>query len=231
MRLNPGANPPETALAEVYEPPMPGYLAARRRRRSQRRRLDRARERTHGELRSPQMQGPVQRPEGHRPALPEVDALRGAAAAVERCDRSGQRRGSYYTWVDSHKRSDSATNTPIDTGNASEGLLALKDGKWVVLRVPYPIGFYTKWMDGRIDDPKAGWKGRGLWATDEHAHAVPHGDWQGHDEQSDALPVAARSAREIANSAVQRAEFRVQIDLRMRNRQSQISKSTLNSEL
>ena len=26
-------------------------------------------------------------------------------------------------------------------------------------------GFYTKWMDGRIDDPKAGWKGKGLWAT------------------------------------------------------------------
>ena len=65
----------------------------------------------------------------------------------------------------SSTRSASAPNTPIDTGNASEALLALKDGKWVVLRVPYPIGFYTKWMDGRIDDPKAGWKGRGLWTT------------------------------------------------------------------
>ena len=41
----------------------------------------------------------------------------------------------------------------------------LKDGKWVVLRVPYPLGYYTKWMDGRIDDPNAGWKGRGLWST------------------------------------------------------------------
>ena len=40
-----------------------------------------------------------------------------------------------------------------------------KDGQWVVLRVPYPMGFYTKWLDGRIDDPNAGWKGRGLWAT------------------------------------------------------------------
>jgi hypothetical protein len=34
-----------------------------------------------------------------------------------------------------------------------------------VLRVPYPFGFYTKWMDGRIDDADAGWKGRGLWTT------------------------------------------------------------------
>jgi hypothetical protein len=25
--------------------------------------------------------------------------------------------------------------------------------------------FYAKWMDGRIDDPNAGWKGRGLWTT------------------------------------------------------------------
>ncbi len=36
---------------------------------------------------------------------------------------------------------------------------------FVVLRVPYPMGFYAKWMDGRIDDPKAGWKGKGLWST------------------------------------------------------------------
>jgi len=25
--------------------------------------------------------------------------------------------------------------------------------------------FDTKWLDGRIDDPNAGWKGRGLWST------------------------------------------------------------------
>ena len=34
-----------------------------------------------------------------------------------------------------------------------------------MMRVPYPLGFYAKGLDGRIDDPKAGWKGRGLWAT------------------------------------------------------------------
>ncbi len=42
---------------------------------------------------------------------------------------------------------------------------SLVNGNFVSLRVPYPMGFYTKWMDGRIDDPNAGWKGRGLWAT------------------------------------------------------------------
>ena len=36
---------------------------------------------------------------------------------------------------------------------------------WVFLRVPYPIGFFAKGLDGRIDDAKAGWKGKGLWST------------------------------------------------------------------
>jgi len=27
------------------------------------------------------------------------------------------------------------------------------------------MGFYAKGLDGRIDDPNAGWKGRGLWST------------------------------------------------------------------
>jgi hypothetical protein len=63
-------------------------------------------------------------------------------------------------------------NVPINTGNGAEGLLVLHDGEWVVLRVPYPLGFYTKWLDGRIDDPDAGWKGRGLWAT--ISTRVPH---------------------------------------------------------
>jgi hypothetical protein len=80
-------------------------------------------------------------------------------------DLPGSAEGSYYTWVDQFDTFGLGENTPINTGNLSEGLLALDDGEWVVLRVPYPLGFYTKWLDGRIDDPNGGWKGRGLWAT------------------------------------------------------------------
>jgi hypothetical protein len=29
----------------------------------------------------------------------------------------------------------------------------------------YPMGFYAKGLDGRIDDPNGGWKARGLWST------------------------------------------------------------------
>ena len=35
----------------------------------------------------------------------------------------------------------------------------------MVLRVPYPLSFYAKGLDGRIDDANAGWKGRGVWTT------------------------------------------------------------------
>ena len=80
-------------------------------------------------------------------------------------DDSGSAEGSYYTWVDQFDTLGLGANTPINTGNLSEGLLALRNGEWVVMRVPYPLGFFTKWMDGRIDDPAAGWKGRGVWST------------------------------------------------------------------
>lgn len=94
----------------------------------------------------------------------------------------GSADSSYYTWVDQFNTLGLGTNVPINTGNGSEGLLVLKDGEWVVLRVPYPLGFYTKWMDGRIDDPNADWKGRGLWAT-EHPRSLPPRRRQRHQQQ------------------------------------------------
>lgn len=78
---------------------------------------------------------------------------------------SGSADSHYYDWVDQFDTFGLGKNTPIATGNGSDSLLALVNGKWVVLRVPYPIGFFAKGMDGRIDDPKAGWKGKGLWST------------------------------------------------------------------
>jgi len=78
---------------------------------------------------------------------------------------SGSAESSYYTWVDQFDTLGLGKDVPMATGNLNEGVLALADGKFVTLRVPYPLGYYIKGMDGRIDDPKAGWKGRGLWST------------------------------------------------------------------
>ncbi|MCC6472225.1 MAG: carboxypeptidase regulatory-like domain-containing protein [Burkholderiales bacterium] len=73
--------------------------------------------------------------------------------------------GSYYSWVDQHNTFGLGENVPMSTANLNDGFVALKDGKMVVIRIPYPLGFYAKGFDGRIDDPNAGWKGRGLWST------------------------------------------------------------------
>jgi hypothetical protein len=72
---------------------------------------------------------------------------------------------SYYTWVDQHNTSGLGENVPISTANLGDGFVALKDGKMITIRIPYPLSFYAKGLDGRIDDPNAGWKGRGLWST------------------------------------------------------------------
>jgi hypothetical protein len=73
----------------------------------------------------------------------------------------------YYNWVDQHNISGLGANTPFATGSNSDALLALnpQTRQWTTLRVPYPLGFYSRGMDGRIDDPKAGWKGRALYAN------------------------------------------------------------------
>jgi len=72
---------------------------------------------------------------------------------------------SYYTWVDQHDTLGLGRNVPIATGNLFDGVHALAQGRMVTLRIPYPLGFYMKGMEGRIDDARAGWKGRGLWVT------------------------------------------------------------------
>ena len=78
---------------------------------------------------------------------------------------NGSAEASYYTWVDHHNTLGLGENIPISTANLNDGFAALKDGQMVMLRIPYPLGFFAKGLDGRIDDPNAGWKGRGLWGT------------------------------------------------------------------
>jgi hypothetical protein len=72
----------------------------------------------------------------------------------------------YYNWVDQFDTFGLGRNTPFVNGTNSDSLAALlPSGKFVVLRVPYPLGFYSRGLDGRIDDANAGWKGRGLWVA------------------------------------------------------------------
>ena len=77
----------------------------------------------------------------------------------------GSAQASYYSWVDQHDAFGLGKNAPFAKDNLADSLEALVDGRFVTLRIPYPMGFHAKGMDGRIDDPKAGWKGKGVWSA------------------------------------------------------------------
>jgi len=173
VRLTPGTNPPETALAEYFEVPYDNPKASKQGFSPRGMDVDRNgvawlalasghlasfdRRKCTGPLNGPAATG-QHCPEGWTLFTEPLPQMKGVA-------EDGSAEASYYTWVDQFDALGLGKNTPINTGNASEALLALKDGQFVVLRVPYPTGFYTKWMDGRIDDPNGGWKGRGIWTT------------------------------------------------------------------
>jgi hypothetical protein len=173
VRLVPGPNPPATALSEIYEVPWnnpkasaqgfaprgmdvdgngvvwtvlsSGHLASFDRRKCK------------GPLNGPTATGQ------HCPEGWSLYPLPGPnyKGAVD----SGSADSAYYDFVDRFDMLGLGKNIPLATGNESEGLLALVDGKFLTFRVPYPMGFYAKGIDGRIDDAKAGWKGKGIWTS------------------------------------------------------------------
>jgi hypothetical protein len=73
----------------------------------------------------------------------------------------------YFNWTDSHNIMQMGKDTPFLTGSDSDSLIALDPAtkKWTYFTIPYPLGFYARGMDGRIDDANAGWKGRALYSN------------------------------------------------------------------
>jgi len=176
LRVNPGPDPAKTALAEYYEVPWnnprapvqgfsprgldidsngvvwtvlaSGHFASFDRRKCK------------GPLNGPTATG-QQCPEGWTLYRTPGPSFKGVSDIVGSAD------SNYYNWVDQFDSLGMGKNVPVTTGNDSDALNVLdtSTGKFIVMRVPYPMGFFAKSLDGRIDDPKAGWKGRGLWST------------------------------------------------------------------
>ena len=74
----------------------------------------------------------------------------------------------YYNFVDQFNTFGLGEDIPVATGTGSDSLIAVipSTGKTVMMRVPYPMGaFHPRGMDGRVDDPKTGWKGKGVWSA------------------------------------------------------------------
>ena len=73
----------------------------------------------------------------------------------------------YYIWVDQFDTFGLGDDMVILTGTNSDSLLVFDPATegFTTIRIPYPLGTFTRGLDGRIDDPDAGWKGRGLWVS------------------------------------------------------------------
>ena len=166
VRVAPGPDPTHTSLTEVFEPPFPGYgprggdidrngvfwssLASGHL----------------GKFDRSKCKGPLNGPNATGKHCPEGWTLyRFPGPQFRDVTDDGSAEASYYVWVDQFNTFGLGANVPIATGNMSDSYFALVDGKFVTIRVPYPMGFFAKWSEGRIDDPGAGWKGRALWAT------------------------------------------------------------------
>ena len=175
IRLDPGTNPPTTALAEVYEVPWDEPKADVQGFSPRGMDVDRDgvvwtalasghygsfdRRKCTGSLNGPTATG-RHCPEGWRLYQTPGSHFKGA---VEGANADSH----YYNWIDQFDTFGMGVNTPIITGNGSDSLMVLDpdSGEFTTLRVPYPLGFFAKGLDGRIDDPQGGWKGKGLWST------------------------------------------------------------------
>lgn len=73
---------------------------------------------------------------------------------------------NYSLDVDQFDWSGLGKNTKIIGSVNSDALQALlPSGEFIDLHIPYPMGFFTRNVHGRFDNPKAGWKGRGIWTA------------------------------------------------------------------
>ena len=173
VRVAPGSNPAETALAEYYEVPYNNPKAKAQGFSPRGMDIDRNNVAWvvlgSGHLASfdrSKCKGPLNGAKATGQHCPEGWTLYPSPGPnFKNVKDSGSVDSHYYDWVDQFDTLGLGKNTPIATGNGSDSLLALQNGKWVVMRVPYPLGFFAKGMDGRIDDPNAGWKGKGVWTT------------------------------------------------------------------
>ena len=209
IRYTMGSNPPATCMTEVYEPPFnnpqaPGVEAYG----------------TQGvEVDS---KGIVWVSLGGSAHLASFDrskckVLRGPTATGQQCPegwtlypvpgptfKGTTIRSDYFylSWVDRANTLGLGKDVPVVDGTGSDSLIAFlpDQKKFVTMRVPYPMDFYTRSMSGRIDDPKAGWKGRGIWAGNNERVVWHIEGGERYDERNRTFPDPTRSAGEVVRA-------------------------------
>jgi hypothetical protein len=168
VRIDRGSNPPQTCRAEVYQPPQQagrnigveggisvdsqGVVWANWRTSDFITSFDRRKCKV---LNGPRATG-QHCPEGWTVYRKSSSTFRNSKVNADL---------NYLIWVDRYDGAGLGKDTKFTYPVNSDSTLALlPSGEFVTLRIPYPMGFYTRHAHARIDDPKTGWKGRGLWS-------------------------------------------------------------------
>ena len=173
IRVVPGPDPTNTALSEIYEIPWNNPKAAAQGFAPRGMDVDSKgvvwTTLSSGQLASfdrRKCKGPLNGPNATGQHCPEGWTLYAypgpnfkGAADVASAD------SAYYNFVDRFDMLGLGKDVPLATGNESEALNALVDGKFMTFRIPYPMGYYGKGFDGRIDDANGGWKGKAVYST------------------------------------------------------------------
>ena len=173
VRIDLGANPPQSCMAEVYEPPASvtnpspygsgglhftsegigwqdwrgsGHFAS----------FDRSR---CADTADPQATG-QSCPEGWTFQRIDKPTYQNAEFPINSDE-------SYLTQVDHHNVLGLGRDVPLYgvVNTDSLEVFVPDSDQFVTLRVPYPLGFFSRSSNGRIDDPTTGWKGKGLWSS------------------------------------------------------------------
>ena len=171
VRVERGSNPPETSKAEIYQPPLgknpplfsvggvsvdsngvawqnwrgSDYITSFDRRKCK-------------VLNGPTATG-LHCPEGwtiYDTPGPTIQGGEGVKSSM-----------NYLIFVDRHGILGLGNDVPMTGAVNADAVLAVlpKTGEIVTIRLPYPMGYYARSMQGRIDDPKTGWKGRAYWTS------------------------------------------------------------------
>ena len=170
VRFDKGANPPATCKSEYWEPPKKGNDYAAYAGKSVA--VD-----TKGIAYASFNSGQLGRFDRSK-----CKVTRGPTATGQHCPegwsffeapgpKMGQTAASaehfYLNWLDLYDTFGLGKDIPMAPGSNSDSMVAwMPDtGKALTFRVPYPRGFFGRGLDGRIDDPKGGWKGKGVWGA------------------------------------------------------------------
>jgi len=170
VRISKGSNPPESCLTEFYEPPpnqqievlgtggvevdedgvvwvdwrVSGHFTA----------FDRSKCKTTSD------------PKASGQACPEGWTMYRYPNVPSYANSVLNPAAGYLTHMDNHNVLGLGKDTPLYGTTNLDAFVAFdrRTKQFVTLRIPYPMGFMPRAASGRVDDPKAGWKGKGLWS-------------------------------------------------------------------